>query len=125
MKKTILAVDDDLDTLIGLSIRLRAAGYHVLIAGDAANAVHSAVKDSPDLIVLDISMPGGNGFIVLDLLKSDLATASIPVIVLTGRDAAATEEKVLAMGAAAFLRKPPDNAALLRAVEAHTAHVSG
>jgi CheY-like chemotaxis protein len=121
MKKTILAVDDDLDTLVGLSIRLRAAGYKVVIAGDAAHAVHSATTEQPDLILLDLGMPGGNGFIVLDLLKSEPMTADIPVVVVSARDAPGTEEKVLAMGAVAFLRKPPDNAALLQLVGTHTA----
>jgi DNA-binding response OmpR family regulator len=120
MNKTILAVDDDLDTLVGLSIRLRASGYRVVLAGDAANGVQAAAREQPDLILLDIGMPGGNGFIVLDLLKSEAATARIPVIVLSGRDREGTEEKVLAMGAVAFLRKPPDNEVLLKTIAAHT-----
>ena len=114
--KTLLIVDDDRDLRVGLSIRLKAEGYLVRRAEDGAGAMRVALQEAPDLILLDIGMPGGNGFIVLDLLKDSPATANIPVIVLTARDVVSTRDKVLAMGAAAFLQKPVDNVELLKAI---------
>ena len=117
--KRILIVEDDPDFLLGLSVRLRAAGYSILVAGHGAAAVNFAGSKPPDLILLDIGIPGGNGLIVLDLLKADPKTASIPVIVLTGRDPATVKEETLELGAVAFFQKPVDNDELLKAIRKH------
>ena len=66
MKKKILIVVDDKKISTALAVRLRATGYEVAMAYDAVLAFSTAVKHQPDLVVLDISMPGGDGFAVAE-----------------------------------------------------------
>ena len=80
----ILIVDDDPDTLLGLTLILRKKGGHeVVAASDAIQAIMVAIREKPDLIVLDIGLPGGSGLQVLRNLKSNVATLCTPVIILT------------------------------------------
>ena len=102
----ILIVDDDPDMRQALQIRLRANGYDVHCAEDGVGAISEARKHTPDLIVLDLGLPSGDGFVVLDTLKANLNLSSIPVIVLSGRDRSANEERVLNAGGRVFLQKP-------------------
>jgi len=102
----ILIVDDDPDMLQALQVRLKANGYGVHCAEDGIGAISEARKHTPDLIVLDLGIPAGDGFVVLDALKTNLDLSSIPVIVLSGRDRRANQERVLKAGARAFLQKP-------------------
>ena len=118
--KKILIVEDDRDLLLGLSVRLRAAGYSIMVAGHGAAAVLSVENKPADLILLDIGIPGGDGLVVLERLKHSVNTAFIPVIVLTGRDPATLRQKTLELGAVAFFQKPVDNDELLKAIRKHT-----
>ena len=102
----ILVVDDDPEIRQALQVRLKANGYDVNCAEDGAGAISEARKHTPDLIVLDLGLPVGDGFVVLDILKTNVDLSSIPVIVLSGRDRKANEERVLNAGARAFLQKP-------------------
>lgn len=106
-RKTILIVDDDQDLSLGLGIRLRAAGYSVAVAGDAVSAIHRAVRERPDLVLLDLGLPAGDGTMVLSRLKSIQATALTPVVVMTARDITC-EPAMLRLGATAFFQKPVD-----------------
>lgn len=116
-KGTILIVDDDRELLYALGIRLRAEGYQVTLAQDAAAVVGAAVRSEPDLIILDIGLPDGDGLTVLTRLQAIVATASIPVIILTARSLAYAR-KAFENGAAAFLEKPVENRELMAAIEA-------
>ena len=102
----ILVVDDDPEMRQTLQIRLRANGYDVHCAEDGVGAISEARRHTPDLIVLDLGLPAGDGFVVLDTLKANLDLSSVPVIVLSGRDRKANEERVLSAGGRAFLQKP-------------------
>jgi DNA-binding response OmpR family regulator len=102
----ILIVDDDPDMRQALQIRLKANAYDVHCAEDGVGAISEARKHTPDLIVLDLGLPAGDGFVVLDMLKTNLHLSSIPVIVLSGRDRRANQERALNAGARAFLQKP-------------------
>ena len=102
----ILVVDDDPDMRKTLQIRLEASGYDVRCAEDGVGAISEARRHTPDLIVLDLGLPVGDGFVVLDTLKANLDLSSVPVIVLSGRDRKANEERVLNAGGRAFLQKP-------------------
>jgi CheY-like chemotaxis protein len=73
-------------------------------------------KHEPDLILLDLGLPAGDGFVVMDRLKAVPALAIIPIIVVSGRAGAANQERVLKAGAKAFLEKPVDNAELLAVI---------
>ena len=112
----ILIVDDDQDTLLGLTLILRKKGGHeVMAASDAVQAMMVALREKPDLIVLDIGLPGGSGRQVLRNLKANVATMCTPVIILTARGAS-LESEALRAGAEAFFQKPADADALLAAV---------
>jgi DNA-binding response OmpR family regulator len=112
--KKILLVDDDKDLLRGMSLTLKAAGYDVVSAQDAISAVSTARKSQPDLIVLDIGLPGGDGFLVMDRLSS--LTTFIPVIVVSARESGSNRERVLKAGALAFFQKPVDRKAFMASV---------
>jgi len=112
----ILIVDDDVDLLRGLTIRLKATGYEVVCATDAIFAVSVAMKEKPDLVILDIGLPGGDGFVIMERLSKIRSTVTIPVIILTARDQFANKERALKAGAVAFFQKPADNDEFLAAI---------
>jgi len=112
-KKKILIIDDDPDLRAALNIRLRANGYDTSFAADAMIAVAEARKFNPDLILLDLGLPGGDGFVVMQRLSAIPALAVIPVIVLSARDKDANENRAAMGGAVAYLQKPYDDQTLL------------
>jgi len=114
----IMIVDDDPDLRQALRLRLRANKYETVNAVDGYSAIAMAYKERPDLIILDLGLPAGDGFVVLDRLQKDDKLSAIPVIVLTARDPQANERRVLRAGAAAFFQKPADNAELLDVIRA-------
>lgn len=118
-KKKILIVDDDADVRAGLNIRLRASGYDTVFASDAMTAVSEARRSQPDVIILDLGLPAGDGFVVMQRLKGIPALAVIPIIVLSARDREANENRAIVAGAQAFLQKPFNDGELL--VEIKTA----
>ena len=117
-KSKILIVDDDPDLRQALKLRLRANQYDTVHAVDAYSAIALAYKEHPHLIILDLGLPAGDGFVVLDRLQKDDKLSGIPVIVLTARDAQSSEQRCLHAGAAAFFQKPADNAELLGVIRA-------
>jgi CheY-like chemotaxis protein len=112
-KKKILIVDDDLPTRQALNVRLRANGYDTAFAPDAIAAVAEARRVNPDLVLLDLGLPGGDGFRVIERLRAIASFGSLPIVVLSAREPALNEERALAAGAEAFLQKPADNDVLL------------
>jgi DNA-binding response OmpR family regulator len=115
-KKRILIVDDERDIVKALTIRLQRAGYEVVVAFDGAQGIFMAHKENPDLIILDIRMPAGNGFSVAEKLKESMNTVAVPVIFLTGSPAKDSEEKAMALGARFYVKKPYDPEELLDAI---------
>jgi DNA-binding response OmpR family regulator len=116
MSKTILIVEDDPDVRNGLHIRLKANGYVTVLAADAPSSISQARKHSPDLIVLDLGLPGGDGFLVMDRFKANPTLAVIPIIIVSARDVHSNHQRALKAGAKAFLQKPVENAELLRVI---------
>lgn len=116
MSKTILIVEDDPDVRNGLHIRLKANGYSTVLAADAPGSLTQARKHSPDLIILDLGLPGGDGFLVMDRFKANPSLAVIPIIILSARDVHANHQRALKAGAKAYLQKPVENAELLRVI---------
>jgi DNA-binding response OmpR family regulator len=121
----ILIVDDDPDLRQALRLRLRANHYDTVSAGDGYSAIARAYKERPNLVILDLGLPAGDGFVVLDRLQKDDKLSAIPVIVLTARDAQSTEQAVLQSGAAAFFQKPVDNAELMEVIRTTLSHSAG
>jgi len=115
-KNKILIIEDDEDMLRGLNVRLRASDYETASAADAVMAMTIARKVEPDLILLDLGLPGGDGFVVLDRLKKSDSLASTPVIVVSARDPKTNEKRALDAGVEAFFQKPVDNEQLMSAI---------
>lgn len=117
-RSKILIVEDDADMRKALNVRLRANNYDTVYAVDGFSAVSAAAKERPDVILLDLGLPAGDGFTVIERLQGMPALATIPVIVLTGRDRKGNWERAMAAGCYAFFQKPPDTQALLAALKA-------
>jgi DNA-binding response OmpR family regulator len=115
-KKHILIVDDDPEQRLGLHIRLKANNFSTAFAGDALASVSEARRQQPDLIILDLGLPAGDGFVVMERLKNITQLAMIPVIVLSARAIEPNRERALKAGARAYLRKPVDNDELLAVI---------
>jgi DNA-binding response OmpR family regulator len=118
--KKILIVDDDPDIRLGMNVRLKANHYDPFFAGDAVSALIEAEKHKPDLIVLDLGLPGDDGFAVMERIKQIPIIADIPIIVVSARDVRAAQPRALEAGAKAFLRKPFDDVELLDLIRAIT-----
>jgi DNA-binding response OmpR family regulator len=112
-KPKILIVEDDADVRLGLHVLLKAHNYESFFAGDAVTAVSEARKHLPDLILLDLGLPVGDGFVVLERFRANAYLAVIPVIVVSARDQHANKDRSLKAGAKAFVQKPWNDAELL------------
>lgn len=117
MDRRILVVEDEEDVAGLLVSRLRSAGYQVLAVPDAALATKQAMEFKPDLIILDLMLPGGGGLAVLKRLKLSIHTRLIPVVVLTAARDPELRRQVLAAGVNSYLTKPYDAQHLLAEVE--------
>lgn len=115
-RKKILIVDDNEDLSKGLRILLRAHEYATVLATDAVSAISQAKNEKPDLILLDLGLPAGDGFKVMERLSNVDSLATIPVIVLSARDQQVNKEKSLKAGAKAFFQKPADKVELLASI---------
>lgn len=115
-KAKILVVDDDPDLLKAMRLRLRANNCEVISVSDGYSVVGAAQKERPDVIILDLGLPAGDGFVVLERLQQNDALSGIPVIVLTARDPQGNEARALKAGAAAFFQKPVDNDELMNVI---------
>src|SRR5450830_1399983 len=110
---TILVVDDDKNNRKLLEVQLSAEDYAVRSAASGEEALASVAEKLPDLILLDIMMPGIDGFEVARRLKADARSRNIPIIMVTALDSRESRLKGLAAGAGEFLSKPVDRAELL------------
>src|ERR1700721_2832965 len=112
-KKKILIVEDDRDIRLGYHIRLKANNYDTFFAADSVSSMVEARKQQPDLIVLDLGLPAGDGFVVMERLRANLQLSMIPIIVVSGRDMRTNKDRALKAGAKAFLQKPWNDNELL------------
>jgi two-component system cell cycle response regulator len=107
-----LIADDDRVFVELTGNRLRTLGFEVHAAFDSPTALMVAVRNPPDIILLDIGMPGGTGLHTLDRLKANVRTEHVPVVVITASDDPAIRLASLDGGAVAFLRKPVESVVL-------------
>jgi len=117
MAKKILIVDDEPNIVKALASRLKANNYDITVAYDAFQATKKARVEKPDLIIMDYKMPAGSGVTVFENLQMMGELGIIPVIFITAFPAKDIEEKVMEMGAFAFITKPFDGADLLNKVK--------
>jgi CheY-like chemotaxis protein len=115
--KSVLLVEDDRKLTMAIAVRLKAMGYEVSTAADAITAVSAARKSAPDVVVIDINLPGGDGFVVAKRLQLLNQTAATPVVFMTASKKPGLEERAKELGAVAFLEKPFDAAQLSNAIE--------
>ena len=113
--KRILIVEDDPKIAVALAIRLEAAGYEVTRAADGFRGLQLALRERPDLIIMDIWMPVGIGFSVAERLQN-LGLTNIPIIFITASKLPGLRETVEDLGGAAFFEKPYDPEELMQAV---------
>jgi two-component system KDP operon response regulator KdpE len=111
--KKVLIVDDDPDIRLGMNVRLKANGYTTFFAADGVSALSEAEKHRPEVIILDLGLPGDDGFVVMGKLKQIPFLAEIPIIVVSARDVRVNQGRAIEAGAKAFLRKPFDDVELL------------
>jgi CheY-like chemotaxis protein len=114
MKKILLA-EDDRNTATVLTLRLQGAGYHVINVSDGLRSYLRSVTEKPDLILMDIVMPMGNGLQVAREIQ-EAGLSSIPIIFLTASKSPDLRDAAETLGAAGFIEKPYDPQALLRAI---------
>jgi DNA-binding response OmpR family regulator/anti-sigma regulatory factor (Ser/Thr protein kinase) len=124
LRATILVVDDEADTVNLLREALAGEGWHVLTAGDGRQALAVLARQRPDVILLDMLIPGLSGFEVLAALGREPETARIPVIVLSARGDDASVRQGLALGARRYLSKPFDMRELLAEIRRQLASVT-
>jgi CheY-like chemotaxis protein len=117
MRRILLVEDNEISREI-LSRRLRKAGYEVLMAGDGREAVSAATIQGPDLILMDVSLPGIDGLEAAHELRGQRETAAIPVIALTAHTLPADRERALAAGCDEYEPKPVELPRLLQKIEA-------
>jgi len=106
MAATVLVVDDELDLLFTIGLGLELAGYRVLKATSGEEALEVVTAESPDAIVLDLRLPGIDGWEVIDRLEKTAAFPRTPVVLLSAQVDAATAARAVKLGVHAHLAKP-------------------
>jgi CheY-like chemotaxis protein len=124
-KARIMIVDDDPDLRLALSVRLRANNFDTVNVCDGYSALAMALKETPNLIILDLGLPAGDGFAVLKHVKEYPALSCVPIIVLTGRDPGGNKKRSFESGAVAFFQKPADEAELMGVIRTHLSSAWG
>jgi CheY-like chemotaxis protein len=114
--KKILVIEDDADIRTLLKAQLGNAGYDTAFAWDAVTALTIARKEQPDLILLDLGLPGGDGWVVMERLRTLAPFSMIPIIVVSAQPSDLHAERAKAEGAHAFIEKPFELQTVLAAV---------
>jgi DNA-binding response OmpR family regulator len=112
----VLIVEDDADIARLVGMRLKQDGLKLAFAGDAVTAVTVARKEDPDVIVIDLGLPGGGGLLIMERLRAMAHLAMKPVIVISAHDPVESERQAREAGAVAFFPKPLDMDAFAHAV---------
>ncbi|HZI89313.1 MAG TPA: response regulator [Candidatus Polarisedimenticolia bacterium] len=108
MRKRVLIVEDNEDVALGLTVRFAGAGFEVRSVSTAADGIKAIDLFEPDLVLLDLLVPGGGGYAVLKALRKAPHMERVPVIVMTGLDDKDYKDRIRALGVSAYLEKPCD-----------------
>ncbi|GAA0682148.1 hypothetical protein GCM10009104_03690 [Marinobacterium maritimum] len=114
----VLVVDDEPNILLSLEFLMQQAGFSVATAPDAEQALELIGERCPDLLLLDISLPGMSGFDLLERLRAAEATRDLPVVMLTAHGREVEKEKGMALGANDYVTKPFSTRELVSRVQA-------
>ncbi len=118
--KKILIVEDDEKVAKALAVRMKAAGFETAVANDGMSGIRSAVNTRPDAVVLDISLPAGDGFSVAERIQANIAKPT-PIIFLTASRRPDFRQRAKELGAVGFFEKPYEAEALLATIRQVTA----
>lgn len=120
----VLVVDDEPNIVLSLEFLMQQAGFEVVTAENGENALARVAEGAPDLVLLDISLPGISGFDVLERLRGDPIHRRLPIIMLTAHGREVEREKGLALGADDYVTKPFSTQALVEKVKTLLSEVS-
>jgi two-component system alkaline phosphatase synthesis response regulator PhoP len=118
MAKRILIIEDDPAVLRAISFMLEKEGYEVLTAVNGLEGLTKAKGENPDLLILDVMLPGIDGFEICHRLRAESQTAQLPILMLSAKGQAADKAMGLQVGANEYLTKPVERTVLLGKVEA-------
>jgi DNA-binding response OmpR family regulator len=118
MAKRILLVEDEPNIVEALRFILARDGWDVAVHGDGETALDRVRSFRPDVLVLDVMLPGQSGFDILRALRTEAATAALPVLMLTAKGQARDREQAQRFGVSAFMTKPFSNAEIIASLRA-------
>ena len=121
----ILLIEDEGNILEAITFILSRAGWEVQGHGNGATALDAVRRVAPDMVVLDVMLPGRSGLDILRDLRADAATADLPILMLTARGQAKDRETALELGATGYLTKPFSNADLVATIDRLAAGPAG
>jgi CheY-like chemotaxis protein len=116
-KKRILVVEDNMDTYELVRFILEKNGYDTFLAVNGRDGVNAAIKQIPDLIIMDLSMPEMDGWTAIGLLKKDERTSSIPLLTLTAHALPGDRQRAMDAGSDEYITKPMDLEDLVKSVD--------
>lgn len=117
MKKRVLLVEDEANIVISLRYLLTRAGFEVAVEDNGRAGLDAILGDPPAVTILDVMLPGMNGFEILEALRADPRGSDLPVLMLTAKGQREDRERAMASGADRFVTKPFANADLVAAVQ--------
>lgn len=115
--QTVLLVEDDKKISMALSLRLQSMGYEVDSASDAVYAMNAAVRCNPEVILLDINLPGGSGFVVADRLRASDSHNDTPIIFITASKEPGLRQRAAQYSDCHFIEKPFQAVQLVEAID--------
>lgn len=118
MERTVLVIEDEPNIIEAISFILSRDGWRVVTHSNGVDAVEAVAKRQPDLVILDLMLPGRSGFDILRDLRARPDMASLPVLMLTARGQTQDREMADSLGASQFIAKPFSNAEVLEAANA-------
>ncbi len=120
MGKRLLVAEDEPNIATSLTFLLEREGYEVTVASDGNAAIEAVLANLPDALLLDLMLPGIDGYEILRRVRSDPKSADLPIMVLSAKGQAEDRARALSLGANLYLTKPFANAELLEAVDGLT-----
>jgi len=116
MAKRVLLAEDETNIAVSITFLLERAGFEVTVENDGRKALDSVMANAPDVVVLDVMLPGLDGYEILRRLRADRRSASLPVLMLTAKGQREDREMALKCGADLFMTKPFSNAEIVSTV---------
>lgn len=117
MNRRILVIEDDPAGLRLVGYTLKKQGYEVVTASNGLEGLKKAREEGPDLVILDLMLPGVDGFEICHRLRTEPQTARLPILVLSGKTGEADRDTALKVGANAYLVKPASPSEVIKQVE--------